>query len=79
MIILHLLAAAIISPNSKQHPALCHGPQKSIVLHEATSEEVKIIIDNLLLSESVRMMVSPYTFSKYVSKADFISIFSTAL
>ena len=49
------LAAAIISPANKQYPVSCHGPQKSFVLHEATSEEVKIIIDNLLVSKSVRM------------------------
>jgi len=45
------MAAAIISPANKQYPISCHGPQKSFVLHEATSEEVKIIIDNLLVSK----------------------------
>jgi len=50
------LAAAIISPaNKKQYPVSRNGPQISFVLHEATSEEVKIIIDNLLVSNSVRM------------------------
>jgi len=49
------LAAAIISPANKQYPVSCHGPQRSFVLHEATSKEVKIIIDNLLVSKSVRM------------------------
>jgi len=49
------LAAAIISPANKQYPVSCHGPQKSFVLHEATSEEVKIIIGNLRVSKSVRM------------------------
>ena len=49
------LAAAIISPGSKQYPVSCQGSQKSFVLHETTSEEVKIIIDNLLVSKSVRM------------------------
>jgi len=49
------VAAAIISPANKQYLVPCHGPQRSFVLHEATSEEVKIIIDNLLVSKSVRM------------------------
>ena len=48
------LAAAIISPTNMQYPVSCHGPQKSFFLHEAASEEVKIIIDNLLASKSVR-------------------------
>ena len=49
------LAAAIIPPTNKQYPVSCHGPQRSFVLHEATSEEVKIIIDNLPVSKSERM------------------------
>jgi len=49
------LAAAIISPANKQYLVSCHGPQKSFVLHETTSEEVKIIVDNLLASKGVRM------------------------
>ena len=49
------LAIAIISPANKKYPVSCHGPQRSFVLHEATSEEVKIIINNLRVSKSVRM------------------------
>jgi len=49
------LAAAIISPTNKQYLVSWHGPQRSFVLHKATSEEVKIIIDNLLVSKSARM------------------------
>ena len=43
------LAVAIISHANKQYSVSCHGTQKSFVLHEATSQVVKIIIDNLLV------------------------------
>jgi len=33
--------------------------EETFVLHEVTSEEVKIVIDNLLLSISVKMNVIP--------------------
>jgi len=49
------LAAAIISPGIQQYLVSCHWPQKLFVFHETTSEEVKIFIDNLLVSKSVRM------------------------